>query len=225
MVGGSKIAPNETVKEFVLIPKKDYQAPHTDPAPDRRVLNQTVAASQPTEVPPKPPSEDIPKSELDDYSIVCKEVYAQLEAITGTKQSDNKTWKTYKTILNAILDSPILDIQLHNLEITVNGQPVDELKASTLISNLTRHNKKLAPTKYLHVLPHLASLASLGVVSNKFAKEFWSTLNGSNKKQQKQTGKGKKEKKTREPVGSRKRTEPLRHRIVPNQSHHGSLSE
>ena len=189
MVGGGKLTPSEAVKEFVLVPKREYQARHATDIPT--VLPNTISPPAATAPITTTSEQTTPASQGEGYSVVSKEVFAQLEAITGTKQCDNKTWRAYKTILQAILDSPILDIQLHNLEITVNGQPVAELKASTLIHNLTRHNKKLAPTKYLHVLPHLVSLSHLGAVSNKFAKEFWATLNGTSEQQK---GRGKKEK-------------------------------
>ena len=172
MVGQSNQA-----TEFILIRKQDFKRKQQETS-----TGQILSGSITHQIPEN--SQNIPEnarktSTEPDNTLITDKVFAELEAISGTRRRENKTWNDYQTILNAILKTPYIDIQLSNLILTLNGEPIEDLKASTFIYSLTQYRKKLSIEKDLLVLPHLSTLKNTSAVHNAQAKQFWQTLPGS----------------------------------------------
>lgn len=174
------VASSKKSQQFILIPKAQYDNLTTTPGPPIStppLLHEVKVTEQLPVVPSVQNSSDNAfeqsqaehtKTTIPVREHILKELQDNLES---TKPSDqSRRWKHIKAILDKLLENKQVDVQVSNLQVTVNSIPVEGIFAPNFIYALQIHQKHIPIQKYTLILQHLQ--LPLALVRNKQARNI-----------------------------------------------------
>lgn len=151
---------SDTVNQFILVSKSTFDKSRES---DNVDLTHSNAQTE-------PPLEIADASTIDDspYNLAKQRIIESLEKRISVKRSDvSKIWQSVNLIVDAILSNKRVDVQLSDLQITLDGNPLENLSAPTFVYSLIRYNAIIQEETYAMVLRVLE--LPISVIKNKRA--------------------------------------------------------